>query len=93
MGQQINVNIRMDSDVKENADALFHELGFSLTTAINAFVKQSLRERAIPFQIKADVDMYFTGTNMKYINQSLEDVKKGNVVVKTMKELENMANE
>ena len=93
MGQQINVNIRMDSDVKENADALFNELGFSLTTAINAFVKQSLRERAIPFQIKADVDTYFTGTNMKYINQSLEDVKNGNVVVKTMKELENMANE
>ncbi|MCL2122202.1 MAG: type II toxin-antitoxin system RelB/DinJ family antitoxin [Clostridiales bacterium] len=55
MGQQINVNIRMDKDVKEQADKLFNELGFNFTTAINAFVRQSLRERAIPFSIKASV--------------------------------------
>ena len=54
MSQQINVNIRMDKDVKEQADKLFNELGFNFTTAINAFVRQSLRERAIPFYIKAD---------------------------------------
>ena len=54
MNQQINVNIRMDKNVKEQADKLFNELGFNFTTAINAFVKQSLRERAIPFYIKAD---------------------------------------
>ena len=44
----------MDKDVKEQADNLFNELGFNLTTAINAFVKQALREKAIPFYIKAD---------------------------------------
>jgi len=54
MAQQINVNIRMDKEVKDQADKLFSELGFNLTTAINAFVKQALRERAIPFYIKAD---------------------------------------
>ena len=54
MSGQINVNIRMDKDVKEQADKLFKELGFNFTTAINAFVKQSLRERAMPFHIKAD---------------------------------------
>ena len=53
MRQQINVNIRMDKDVKEQADKLFSELGFNFTTAINAFVRQSLRERAIPFYIQA----------------------------------------
>ena len=50
MSQQINVNIRMDKDIKERADALFSNLGFNLTTAVNTFVKQSLREQAIPFQ-------------------------------------------
>ena len=54
MSQQINVNIRMDKEVKEQADRLFNELGFNFTTAINAFVRQSLRERAIPFYIKAE---------------------------------------
>ena len=54
MSKQINVNIRMDSEIKEQADKLFSELGFNLTTAINAFVRQALRERAIPFYIRAD---------------------------------------
>ncbi len=92
MAQQINVNIRMDKDIKEQADNLFNELGFNLTTVVNTFVRQS-RERAIPFQIKADNDSYFTEINMKYIKQSLEDLKSGNVIVKTMAELEEMANE
>jgi len=43
----------MDREIKEQADRLFNELGFNLTTAINAFVKQALRDRAIPFYIKA----------------------------------------
>ena len=52
MGQQINVNIRMDSEVKKNADKLFNMLGLNLTTAVNAFVRQAIREQAIPFQIR-----------------------------------------
>ena len=93
MTQQINVNIRMDKNVKEQADNLFNELGFNLTTAVNAFVKQALRERAIPFKIKTDSDPYFTDINMEYINQSLDDLNNGRVVIKTMTELEEMANE
>jgi len=53
MGQQINVNIRIDSDIKKQADLLFNDFGLNFTTAINAFIRQALRERAIPFQIKA----------------------------------------
>ena len=53
MAQQINVNIRMDKEVKAQADSLFSDLGFNLTTAINAFVRQALREKAIPFYIRA----------------------------------------
>jgi addiction module RelB/DinJ family antitoxin len=53
MGQQINVNIRIDSDIKKQADLLFNDFGLNFTTAINAFIRQALRERAIPFQIRA----------------------------------------
>ena len=42
----------MDSDVKARADALFAELGMNLTTAFNIFVRQSLREGGIPFEVK-----------------------------------------
>ena len=52
MGQQINVNIRMDSDIKKQADLLFNDFGLNFTAAVNAFIRQALRERAIPFQIR-----------------------------------------
>ena len=39
-----NISIRMDADLKAQADAFFNELGMSLSTAFNVFVRQSLRE-------------------------------------------------
>ena len=41
----------MDSDLKAQADALFSERGMNLTTAFNIFVRQSIREGGIPFEI------------------------------------------
>ena len=46
-----NISIRMDSDLKAAAEALFEELGMNLSTAFNIFVRQSLREGGIPFKI------------------------------------------
>lgn len=47
----VNNSIRMDSDLKAQADALFNELGMNLSTAFNIFVRQCLRESRIPFDI------------------------------------------
>ena len=49
-----NVNIRMDTELKAQADELFAELGMNLSTAFNIFVRQSLREGGIPFEIRTD---------------------------------------
>lgn len=51
----INVTIRIDEELKKNADELFDDLGMSFTTAVNVFVKQCLREGRIPFGIGAPV--------------------------------------
>lgn len=51
MAGSTNISIRMDSDIKAQADALFGELGMNITTAFNIFVRQSLREGRIPFDI------------------------------------------
>ncbi len=50
-GATSNINIRMDAELKAQADALFSELGMNLSTAFNIFVRQSLREGRIPFDI------------------------------------------
>ncbi len=51
----VNVTIRMDSDLKNQADDLFNELGMSMTTAFNLFAKQAVREQKIPFNISLNV--------------------------------------
>lgn len=50
-----NLNIRMDKDVKDQAEQIFSALGLNMTTAINIFLKTSIREKGIPFALKLDV--------------------------------------
>ncbi|MDL2234615.1 type II toxin-antitoxin system RelB/DinJ family antitoxin [Christensenellaceae bacterium OttesenSCG-928-L17] len=50
-GPTTNISIRMDADLKAQADTLFTELGMNMSTAFNIFVRQSLREGKIPFDI------------------------------------------
>ncbi len=50
-GSTTNISIRMDAELKAQADTLFAELGMNLSTAFNIFVRQSLREGGIPFRI------------------------------------------
>ena len=45
------ITIRMDSDLKDAAESLYAELGMNISTAFNIFIRQSLRERGIPFKI------------------------------------------
>jgi DNA-damage-inducible protein J len=46
-----SMNIRTDSEVKKQAEELFEEFGLNMTTAVNMFLRQAVRERRIPFSI------------------------------------------
>lgn len=50
----INMSIRIDKEIKKEADELFRELGLNMSTAINMFLRQSIREQSIPFEAKLD---------------------------------------
>jgi DNA-damage-inducible protein J len=50
-GKTVNLSIRMDKVLKEQAEKLFFELGMNMTTALNIFVRQSVRQGKIPFEI------------------------------------------
>ena len=49
-----NFSVRMDSEIKKQCEALYGELGMNLTTAINVFLRQSLRVGGFPFEVKLD---------------------------------------
>ena len=46
-----NVSFRIDSNLKTEAENLFDQLGMSLTTAFNIFLRQSVREGRLPFEV------------------------------------------
>jgi len=47
-----NLNIRTEKEVKEMAEKIFGELGMNMTTAVNIFLRQTIRENGIPFELK-----------------------------------------
>ena len=48
MGTNTTYNIRIDSHVRQEADALFRSMGMSMSTAINLFLKQSIIQGKLP---------------------------------------------
>lgn len=54
MANTTNFSVRMDSDIKKQCEAMYSELGINLTTAINVFLRQSLRVGGFPFDVRIE---------------------------------------
>lgn len=50
-----NLTMRIDDELKKQAEELFNELGMNMTTAFTIFAKQAVREQRIPFSISMDI--------------------------------------
>ena len=50
----VTVNIRMEKSIKHDAEKLFAELGINMSSAINIFVRQAIRQNKLPFEISAE---------------------------------------
>ena len=53
-GANANINIRVDSNVKNKAQDVFLALGLDMTSAINIFLRQAIRKNGIPFELVAE---------------------------------------
>ena len=87
-----STNIKIDPVLKQESQALFESLGLSLSAAINIFLRQSVREQAIPFRIGSP-KTYGSDAYIQKLQRGLEDVRAGNGIVKSMTELERMADD
>ena len=72
-GSTTNISIRMDANLKVQADTLFNELGMNLSTAFNIFVRQSLREGRIPFDVSLNQPNAETITAMQEAERIAKD--------------------
>lgn len=87
---QAMINIRMDEDLKKSMEETCRELGLNMTTAFTIFAKKMTREKRIPFEVS--YDPFYSESTVHAIEESIEQLRQGKVVVKTMEEPEEMAN-
>lgn len=87
----ISTNINIDSDVKTQAQELFADFGLDLSTAINLFLRQAIRENAIPFDIRKEVPNADTIAAMKEseeISRHPEQYKRYSSFAEALKEVQ-----
>ncbi|MCL2495947.1 MAG: type II toxin-antitoxin system RelB/DinJ family antitoxin [Clostridiales bacterium] len=70
----MNVTIRLDKDVKEKAESMFNDFGMNLSTAVNVFVRQALRQGKIPFEIS---DPFYSEKNQAELRRRIADINAG----------------
>ncbi len=85
------VTLRFDDDMKKELDRMVDDMGMNITTFFMIYAKRALRDRKIPFEVTAPEDPFFSESNLKRLQESEQQFRDGKVVVKTMEELEAMA--
>ena len=73
------ISFRMDDDLKMSAEETFRSMGMTMSTAINIFVAQTVRDGQFPFVIKADP--FYSVSNMSVLRRRAMDMDAGKNVV------------
>lgn len=69
------VSVRVDDEVKRNAEATLNAIGIPMSTAVNVFLKAVAREHRIPFELNADP--FYSDSNMRHIKRGIEALDAG----------------
>ena len=84
-----SVTVRMEKNLKRQAETLFEDMGLNMTTAITIFAKAVVRQGKIPFEIAADP--FWNEANQTHLKESVAALNAGKgLIEKTMDELEAM---
>ena len=74
----VNMSIRMDTELKKQAEAMLADMGLNMTTAMNMFLRQVVRQGKIPFEIATDIPNSETLAAMK----EMDDMISGKITAK-----------
>ena len=86
----VSTNIKIEAELKQDAQKLFEDLGMTLSTAVNIFLRQAVREQGIPFRIG---DPFYSANNQRALQHATDEIHTGKVVVKSLDELEALEND
>ncbi len=82
-----NVTIRMDKELKAQADELFSALGLSMSTAMGVFCRQAVRLGKIPFELAADIPNAETLAAIEDVNNNRNMSKAYDNMAELMRDL------
>ena len=75
MAQAVNVNFKLDANIKKNMEQVCSELGLSMSAAFTIFARKVARENRIPFEVS--VDPFYSEENMARLKKSIADLNAG----------------
>ena len=87
------VTLRMDDNTKEALDEMLDSMGMNIATFYSIYTVRALRDKKIPFDITAPSDPFYSNKNILQIKKSMQQVKLGDTVTVSLKDLEAMADE
>lgn len=77
MAQAVNVNFKLDADVKKSMEQVCSDLGLSMSAAFTIFAKKVGREKRIPFEVS--VDPFYSESNIRYLERKKREIDEGRV--------------
>ncbi len=75
MARSVNVNFRLDEDVKRSMEQACADMGLSMTAAFTIFAKKVGRERRIPFEVSADP--FYSESNLAHLRRGVAALDAG----------------
>jgi len=85
MTETVDVTVRLNREVKEQAEKMFGDFGMNLSTAFDIFARQALRQGKIPFEIS---DPFYGEKNRARLARSIADAEAGKVTVRELIEVD-----
>ena len=74
------ISLRIDDDIKSNAERTLNDIGLSMSAAITIFLKTVIRENKIPFELSADP--LYSEENMTELQRRIDSVRTGESTLK-----------
>ena len=75
------LSMNIDESIKTQAEELFSDIGLTMTTAINLFLRASIREQKIPFELSRQPQMVATADELQAIKEFEASFEKNPVLI------------
>jgi len=83
-----NLNVRIDADLKKQSEDIFNELGLTMSTALTVFLRQTVRSKGIPFDMRLNTPNEETIAAIQDVNLSRNMSRQFHSVKELMEDLD-----